>query len=285
VLWPVALDHKRRDVEALPDGSIAVSFLNGAIRLREQEEWARLLRRKSRLVVAFGSCAHTGGVVGLGNLADRAGILETAYRTAPSVSNPGADLPGSPVLLQGRDVTLPALLPATLPLSSVVDVDYVVPGCPPSPAVVGPALERLLSGFLPPRGAVLAPQDPLCEACDRKGSRPESLAPGELRDLATTAPDPSRCFLAQGLACMGPATRRGCEPGCLGANMPCRGCFGPLDGVADPGAAMLSAMASLLQGGAEERVRLAGQLRDPAGTFYRYGMAAALLPARPGGER
>jgi len=286
VLWPVALDHKRRDVEALPDGSIAVSFLNGAIRLREQEDWARLLRRKSRLVVAFGSCAHTGGVVGLGNLADRAGILETAYRTAPSVSNPEADLPGSPALLQGRDVTLPALLPATLPLSSVVEVDYVVPGCPPSPAVVGPALERLLSGPLPPRGTVLAPQDPLCEACDRKGSRPERLDPGEVRDLATTAPDPALCFLAQGLACMGPATRRGCEPGCLGANMPCRGCFGPLDGAADPGAAMLSATASLLQGSAEERVRLAGQLPDPVGTFYRYGLAAALLPARrAGGER
>ena len=64
----LALDHKRHDVEALPDGAIDVAFLNGAVRLTEQDEWAQLLRRKARVVVAFGACAHLGGVVGLGNL-------------------------------------------------------------------------------------------------------------------------------------------------------------------------------------------------------------------------
>ena len=46
VLWPVALDFKKKDVEALADGEIAVSFINGAIRLAEQEEWVKLLRQK-----------------------------------------------------------------------------------------------------------------------------------------------------------------------------------------------------------------------------------------------
>ena len=284
VLWPVALDHKRRDVEALPDGSIAVTFLNGAVRLEEQEGWARLLRRKSRTVVAFGACAHTGGIVGLGNLSDRAGILDTAYRRVPSIANPDGPAPGEPARLDGRDVTLPRLLPRALPLSRVVEVDYVIPGCPPSPAVVAPALRALLSGDLPPRGSVLAPDGSLCEACARRDSKPDRLEIRALADIARTIPDAEACFLAQGIACMGPATRRGCEPGCVGANMPCRGCFGPQDGVADQGAAMLSAMASLFAGDEERLGALAGGVVDPVGTFYRYGLAAALVPGRAGSQ-
>jgi F420-non-reducing hydrogenase small subunit len=63
--------------------------------------------------------------------------------------------------------------------------------------------------------------------------------------------------------------------------MPCRGCFGPLDGVRDAGAAMLSAFASLLAGGEEELRALAEELPDPAGTFWRYAFAAGLVPRRP----
>jgi F420-non-reducing hydrogenase small subunit len=281
VLWPLALDHKRRDVEALPDGAIDVAFVNGAVRLTEQDEWAQLLRRKARLLVAFGACAHMGGVVGLGNLADRRELLEAAYRTPPSISNPGGPLPGDPVRAGGHDVSLPVLLSRTLPLGEVVEVDYVLPGCPPSPAIVSAAMERLLSGDLPPRGAVLAPNASLCETCPRTASRPERVEISALRRLATTALDPELCFLAQGLVCLGPGTRQGCQPGCVEAGMPCRGCFGPLDGVRDAGAAMLSAFASLLAGGEEEREALARDLVDPAGTFWRYSYAAGLLPRRP----
>jgi F420-non-reducing hydrogenase small subunit len=281
VLWPVALDHKRRDVEALPDGSIDVALVNGAVRLSEQDEWAQLLRRKARALVAFGACAHMGGVVGLGNLSGREEILEAAYRRPPSVSNPEAPLPGSQVRAAGHDLSLPVLLSRALPLGEAVAVDYVIPGCPPSPAVIAAALERLLTGDLPPRGAVLAPNVPLCDGCPRKASRPERIEVASLRRLATSALDPERCFLAQGLVCHGPATRQGCQPGCLEAGMPCRGCFGPLDGVRDAGAAMLSAFASLLAGGEEAVEALAREVPDPAGTFWRYSLAAGLLPRRP----
>jgi F420-non-reducing hydrogenase small subunit len=281
VLWPVALDYKKRDVEALPDGSIDVAFLNGAIRLTEQDEWAQLLRRKARIVVAFGACAHMGGVVGLGNLSERKEILDAAYRLPPSVSNPNAPMPGQPVKAGGHELTLPALLSRTLPLSEVVEVDYVVPGCPPTPALIAEAAERLLTRDLPPHGAVLAPNASLCDACPRKDSRPERIELASLRRLATSEIDPALCFLAQGLVCLGPATRQGCQPGCVEAGMPCRGCFGPLDGVRDAGAAMLSAFASLLAGGAEERVHLAEELPDPVGTFWRYSFAAGLVPRRP----
>ncbi len=71
VLWPVALDFKRKDVEAMPDGGIVATFINGAIRTTEQEEMAHLLRRKSQVVIAFGACAQLGGIPGLANLWDR----------------------------------------------------------------------------------------------------------------------------------------------------------------------------------------------------------------------
>ena len=281
VLWPVALDYKRRDVEALPDGAIDVAFMNGAIRLTEQDEWAQLLRRKARIVVAFGACAHLGGVVGLGNMSEPQQILDAAYRHPASISNPGAPLPGQLVRAAGHDLSLPVLLSRTLPLGDVVAVDYTIPGCPPSPAVIAAAVEQLLGGELPARGAVLAPNVTLCESCPRKDSRPERIEVQSLRRLATSAIDPELCFLAQGLVCMGPGTRQGCQPGCVEAGMPCRGCFGALDGVRDAGAAMLSAFSSLLSGGEEELRALAAELPDPAGTFWRYSFAAGLVPRRP----
>ena len=47
VFWPVALDFKTKDVEAMPDGSILATFINGAIRNSDQLEMAQLLRAKS----------------------------------------------------------------------------------------------------------------------------------------------------------------------------------------------------------------------------------------------
>jgi F420-non-reducing hydrogenase small subunit len=282
VLWPLVMDHKRRDVEALPDGGIDVAFVNGAVRLDDQADWSRLLRRKSRLLVSFGACAHMGGVVGLGNLSEPEELLAAAYRQPASVANPDAPLPGA-----DASRPLPVLLPRALPLGEVVPVDYTVPGCPPSPSVVQAALDALLDGPPPPPGAVLAPNAALCETCPRKGSMPERLEITALRRLATSPVDPEACFLAQGLVCLGPGTRQGCQPGCLEAGMPCRGCFGPLDGVRDAGAAALTAFASLLAGGEREVSELAAALPDPAGTFWRYSYAAGLVPRRlppAGGE-
>ena len=91
VFWPVALDFKRADVEALDDGELAAAFLNGAVRTSEQEEMVELLRRKAAAVVAFGSCATSGGVPGLANLFERDAILDTVYREAPSVDEQRGD--------------------------------------------------------------------------------------------------------------------------------------------------------------------------------------------------
>ena len=68
VFWPVAMDAKYKDVEAMEDGSILLTLFNGAIRNDENEHIAKLLRRKSKILVAFGSCANEGCMPALGNL-------------------------------------------------------------------------------------------------------------------------------------------------------------------------------------------------------------------------
>jgi len=65
--------------------------------------------------------------------------------------------------------------------------------------------------------------------------------------------------------------------------MPCRGCFGPVDGVVDQGAKGISAITSILGLEGEEKMteeavqRLVEQIADPAGTFYRFSLPASLL--------
>ena len=47
VFWPVAMDFKKDDVKKMEDGSILVTMINGAVRTSEQEEMARLIRKKA----------------------------------------------------------------------------------------------------------------------------------------------------------------------------------------------------------------------------------------------
>jgi F420-non-reducing hydrogenase small subunit len=68
VFWPVALDFKEEDVEKLENGSITASLINGGVRLTEHEHMVKLLRKKSKILIAYGACSAWGGVPGLLNL-------------------------------------------------------------------------------------------------------------------------------------------------------------------------------------------------------------------------
>lgn len=279
--WPVALDFKRADVEAMQEGEIAVAFINGAIRTSEQEEMAHLLRRKAQLVVAFGACSHLGGVPGLANLWDRTTILRYVYQEAPSVANGLNVIPQEMWSEDGRTVTLPAFRNTVRALNQVIPVDYYLPGCPPTPKLIKKAVEAILEGKLPPKGTVLAPDVALCEECPLKASKPEKLTLTEFKRPHRTLVDPNTCLLAQGLLCMGPATRGGCEALCPTGHMPCTGCFGPTSRVRDQGAKILSAIASMVDSKDEGEIeRILAGIPDPIGTFYRYSLPASILRRR-----
>ncbi len=278
VMWPVALDFKRKDVEAMPDKSIVVTFLNGAIRTTEQEEMAHLLRKKSQFMIAFGACAQLGGIPGLANLWDRESILQAVYSESPSTVNPEGVRPATIHKDNGRTVHLPVFYDTVKTLAQTVDVDYYVPGCPPTPDLLKQAVGALLSGQLPPKGSVLAPDRALCDECPRKETKPEKLAIQEFKRPHQILIDHEQCLLAQGLLCMGPATRGSCGALCVQGNMPCTGCFGPTSRVKDFGAKALSGMASLLEAKDDEPIQRALEsIPDPVGTFYRYSLPASLL--------
>jgi F420-non-reducing hydrogenase small subunit len=286
VFWPVALDFKRKDIEALSDGAIAVSFINGAIRTEEQEEMVRLLRAKSGLVVAFGACAHLGGIPGLGNFCTKDTIFQRAYKETPSTENPQGTVPQERIDVGVGVLTLPEFYDTVKTLNQTIPVDYYLPGCPPPPDLIMNAVNAILTGQLPEKGAVLAPNKALCDTCPRNETKPEKMSIKEIKRPWEIKIDPEKCFLAQGLICLGPATRSGCGETCIRANMPCRGCFGPLDGVVDHGAKALSAIASLLGLEDEEKMTdeevqgLVDRIADPAGTFYRFGLPSSLLRRR-----
>jgi F420-non-reducing hydrogenase small subunit len=281
VFWPVALDFKRSDVEAMPDASIDVSFVNGAIRLDEQETMAKLLRRKSKMVIAYGACAYQGGIPGLANLTEKEAILDYVYRQAPSNSDGAATLPQQHTQVQEGELELPEFYDMVKALDQVIDVDYYLPGCPPTPKITLQAIEAILQGQLPEKGAVLAGDRALCYECELNSTKPEKLLVRELKRVHQVIPERDKCLLAQGIMCLGPVTRGGCEALCIHGGMPCTGCFGPVERVRDYGAKALSAVASIVDTTDEKALARAFEaLPDPAGTFYRYSAPVSYLECK-----
>jgi len=269
VFWPVAMDIKYKDVEAMPDKSIDVCFFNGAIRNEENERMAKLLRRKSKILVAFGSCACEGGVIGLANLWDRNSVFERVYLETPSTRNPESVTPETSVEVAGGELELPKFYNTLKTLAQTVEVDYFLSGCPPPIPCIIQAIEAILSGNLPPKGSSLLPNKSVCDECPReKKDRKVS----EIKRIYEIEDDFKTCFWDQGVVCMGPATRAGCGAQCPKANIPCTGCNGPGPRVTDQGAAITNALASALTD-----PQVVKQIVDPVGTFYKYSLAASIL--------
>ena len=278
VFFPVAMDFKRSDVEAMQDKEMAVCFINGAIRNSEQQEMAELLRRKSGILIAYGACAHMGGIPGLANLYTRDSLLKAVYGTDFSTVNPEGTLPQVRTTVPEGELELPEFHDSVKALDQVVDVDYYIPGCPPPVRLLKEAVGAILSGNLPPKGTVLAPDLALCEECSRNKTKPEKLLVKSFKRPHEALIDPEECILAQGFLCLGPVTRSGCGAACPEGNMPCTGCLGPTSRVIDYGAKALSGIASILDSNNEDEIeRLMESIADPVGTFYKYSFPSSQI--------
>jgi F420-non-reducing hydrogenase small subunit len=281
VFWPCVADFKYADVEAMPDKSITLTLFNGAIRNDENYHLARLLRQKSVVLVAFGSCATDGCIPGLANLHTKPEILDYVYLKSPSVFNPDHVIPTPKTKVPEGEITIPNMWNTVRTLRQVVDVDYVIPGCPPQSnqiaAVIDAVIDILKNGkALPPAGTVLgATITSCCDECQRKRDVKKIkkfVRPFEI------IPDPDICLMEQGIVCCGPATRGGCGAKCVSAGVPCRGCYGLPANVRDQGSKMISALASVIDSTDPEEIeRIIATIPDPLGTFYRFTLADSLL--------
>jgi F420-non-reducing hydrogenase small subunit len=274
--WPIAVDGKYRDLEQMADGELDLAIMNGAVRNSENEHIAHLLRQKSKLMVAFGSCAHLGGIPGLANLCSKEEIFDRAYLNNPSIEAGNHTVPRTEVTVDAGALEIPAFYKRVYRLADVVQVDYTVPGCPPAPDQVKAVLQVIASGNLPPLGAVVGASDrAVCDDCrrvkkEKKVSR--FYRPWEILQ------DPTLCLMEQGILCAGSATRSGCGVRCPNSGMPCRGCYGPAPNVHDQGAKLISAVASIIDSKEPAEIdQILNGIPDIVGYAYRFGLPGSTL--------
>ncbi len=281
LFWPVAVDTKYNDVEAMPDKHIDVTFFNGGIRNSEAVHIAKLLRQKSKFLVSFGACAHCGGVPALANFNSKDAIFERVYNSTPSTVNPEGIYPQTSHKVEEGEITIPAFFDAVYPLDHIVPVDYYLPGCPPPKKWILAGVTAFLTGELPPKGSVIAEEFALCKECPRE--KPEKHSVKEFKRVWEVMDiDFEKCLLEQGIICLGPATRAGCEARCIKTNYPCRGCFGPAPKITDIGAKMISVLGSILEE-KEDETKMAQAIEDIpdlAGTLYEFTAGKSVLLRR-----
>ncbi len=274
--WPIAVDGKYADLEAMQDGELDLAIFNGAVRNSENEHVAKLLRQKSKTLVAFGSCAYLGGIPGLANLTTKEEIFTTAYLTNPSIEPGNQTVPCEETKLNGSVLRIPEFYGRVFKLADVVDVDYFVPGCPPAPEQVKNVLLAVVRNELPPRKSVVgASERTVCDDCRRTKSEKKIRRFNRPHEIIQ---DSSRCLLEQGILCMGSATRSGCGVRCPNSNQGCRGCYGPAPAVIDQGAKFVSALASTIDSKDPKEIQeIVGRLPDFISYAYRFGMPASIL--------
>jgi F420-non-reducing hydrogenase small subunit len=286
VYWPVAMDFKKSDFLALPEGNVDFGLFNGAVRTSDHLEFAQAFRSRCKILVAYGSCACFGGIPGLANLHDRESIFETAYQTTASTENADKIRPQTEYLENGTKLSLPLFFDTVKSLPQSVQTDVLLPGCPPPTErildLIAAVRRYAESGALPNPGTIIAEAKALCDSCPRGETRSKGRM-AVIKRPHEVAADPRECFLNQGILCMGIATRGGCGHTCIRANMPCRGCFGPTDDMLDPGAEALSAISSIAGEANENDVathemkKAVWSIRDAVGTFYRFTLPSAFL--------
>ncbi|PKM81449.1 MAG: F420-nonreducing hydrogenase [Firmicutes bacterium HGW-Firmicutes-14] len=249
-----------QDIKEIPE--VTVGIVEGCVSNSHNIEVLKDIREKSKILVALGTCACFGGIAGLRNIFIRQELLDRAFVEAPSVEN-GA-VPCSEVI--------PEFLDDVKPISAYVKIDYYIPGCPPLPSMIRDVLFALVKGEEP-----VLPEKSLCDECGREHlemlvPKREFITDSVLSVMELENIDPNKCFLEQGVLCMGPATREGCHARCMKGNMPCRGCMGPTPGALEQGAKIVNALASVLPAGGLMF------MEDMVGTGYRYSLPVSIVP-------
>jgi sulfhydrogenase subunit delta len=166
--------------EAISDQSddYLVAFIEGSCTRESDEARLKKIRERAAVVVALGACAHTAGLNALKNLHPLEDVREWVYGEKADWYDTYA----------------------ARPISAVIEVDAVIPGCPIDQEEFVSVVKALLMGKTPP-----VPDYPVCVECKLK----ENV-----------------CLLLEGKPCMGPVTRAGCDAICPTYGDGCEGCRG-----------------------------------------------------------
>jgi NAD-reducing hydrogenase small subunit len=129
------------DIKKYPE-HVDVCLIEGAICNQDNLKLLHQIRRRTKVLVAFGDCAVTGNVpairnqLGLGNAEN---VLQRAYIENAQHNQSIPHLDG----------IVPALLDRVQPVHEVVKVEIFMPGCPPPAERIKSFLVQLLDGAEP----------------------------------------------------------------------------------------------------------------------------------------
>ena len=167
-----------REASSRGQDDYQIAFVEGSITREQDEERLRRIREQADVLVALGACAHTAGVNALKNLHPLEDVRRWVY---------------------GEKAAWYDTYPAR-PISAVVEVDAVIPGCPIDREEFINVVRAVLVGKKPS-----IPDYPVCVECKLKGNV---------------------CLFHLGKTCLGPVTRAGCGAICPTHGNGCEGCRG-----------------------------------------------------------
>lgn len=242
---PVLIDKKYYgqlgDQKSMEIPEAVVGIVTGGVRNEEHKHVLEEMRKKTKILIALGSCAAYGGIPSQANMFKNEEIFQKVFRESPST-----DAAPDP-----QHANVPLWTDSCKALDEVVKVDITVPGCPPHPDWIVEAITALLEG----KTSWSLPERSVCDTCPV--IREEKSVDGSVKRLFENVEfdpeqglDKMRCINEQGFLCLGPVTLAGCAgksgvPRCVQARTPCRGCFGPIRKGARPMVDMMGAMTSV----------------------------------------
>ncbi len=175
VEWREAMSEQSQDYD--------IAIVEGSITRAEDEERIKVIRSKAKILIALGACAAIGGLNKLKNNFDLDEVKRCVY---------------------GQDASKKHLETAvTKAVDEVVEVDYMIRGCPIETKEFTYVVRSLLMGKKPE-----IPEYPVCVECKAKGNV---------------------CLWEYGQVCLGPVIRAGCGARCPSAAFRCFGCRGYVD--------------------------------------------------------
>ncbi|MCS7264808.1 MAG: NADP oxidoreductase [Armatimonadetes bacterium] len=116
---------------------VDITLVEGSVSTEEDLHKIRLIRDRTKILVAFGDCAVTGNVPAMRNRFRLKDIMERVYsQNSTHKNDPPVD-------------GIPALLPKVRPIHEIVKVDVFLPGCPPKAEAIYFVLKELIEGRIP----------------------------------------------------------------------------------------------------------------------------------------
>jgi F420-non-reducing hydrogenase small subunit len=202
------------DQDQIPEADVAL--IEGVVRLEEDVDVLREARRKSQVVIAWGTCACYGGIPAHANRYELEDLIQETYGQTYDAYAYYLSGAGGIERATYQEEGI-AVLRKAYKLDGFVRVDYYVPGCPPT-------AEHLLQLYDELTGRSLMGSKPLvCAECSR---RPAKRAVTSLEAFPRVGEE-GTCFHSLGVLCMGFFTKGGCGAVCTRNGLPCWGCRGP----------------------------------------------------------